>query len=249
MPATAETAATAPTLKQSTFDRLRAMILSGALRPGEALRERELAVALGVSRTPLREALNKLEIEGLVEGAPHRGFRVTVVDLKTAGELLDLRKMLDGYAAGLAAESISPAGIADLEAVMARLARFEARETLSLEDLAEEVRIGMRIHEIIARETGHGFLIDTLTALYGRLSLLIWVDVLWVDRWELTRAEHKEIVAAVIARDAARAAAAAEAHVTRARAALQRVVDAQSLLHGSARGRTGDVPARPARRP
>lgn len=223
------------TLKQTAFDRVRAMILRGEVRPGEPLRERELSDKLGLSRTPLREALNKLEIEGLVENQPHRGYTVTVVDLKTAGELLDLRMLLDAHAAALAADLITEKGIAELDAVMRRLAAFEAHEDLSLDDLAEEVRTGMRIHEIIVRETGQRFLIDTLNALYGRLSLLIWVDVLWIDRWDLTRAEHKEIVAAVTARDRKRAARAAELHVQRSRDDLQRVVDAQSLLHGTHR--------------
>ncbi len=227
----------AGTLKQIAYEALRGMILRGEIRPGEQVRESDLGGQLGISRTPLREALNQLENEGLVESQPHRGYFVTTVDLKTAGQLLDLRKMLDGYAVSLAVDAISDAGMDDLNAVMARLAEFEARADLPLEDLAEEVRVGMRIHEIIARETGDRFLIDTLKALYGRLSLLIWVDVLWVDRWDLTRGEHKEIVDAIIARDKSRAVEAAERHVQRSIDDLQRVVNAQSLLHGAQKRR------------
>lgn len=225
------------TLKQSAYEGLRGMILSGEVQPGEQLRERDLSERLGVSRTPLREALNQLEREGLVESQPHRGYFVPILDLKTAEELLDLRMMLDGYAAALAADVISEEGIAELKDVMGRLAKFAASADLAIEDLAEEVRVGMRIHDVIARETGHRFLYETLRQLYGRLSLLIWVDVLWVDKWDLTRAEHKEIVEAVIARDKDRAVAAAKVHVQRSRDDLKRVVQAQSLLHGKSRGR------------
>lgn len=225
------------TLKQNVYDALRGMILSGEVRPGEQLRERELSERLGVSRTPLREALNQLEREGLVESQPHRGYFVPILDLKTAEELLDLRMMLDSYAAALAVDKISDAGIEELKGVMHRLADFAARADLAIEDLAEEVRVGMQIHEIIARETDHRFLYETLRHLYGRLSLLIWVDVLWVDKWDLTRAEHKEIVEAIIARDKDRAVAAAKVHVKRARDDLMRVVQAQSLLHGKTKGR------------
>jgi DNA-binding GntR family transcriptional regulator len=197
------------------------------------LRERELAEQIGVSRTPLREALNQLEREGLVESQPHRGYSVTTIDLKTAQQLYDLRKMLDGYAAALASEAITKGGIADLNSIMGQLAEFEANKEPTIEDLAEEVRVGLGVHEVIARESGDPFLFQTLKSLYGRLSLLIWIDVLWVDRWDLTRAEHKEIVAAIVSHDRERAAKAAETHVQRSRDDLQRVVDAQTLLHGN----------------
>lgn len=225
------------TLKQNVYDALRGMILSGEVRPGEQLRERELSERLGVSRTPLREALNQLEREGLVESQPHRGYFIPILDLKTAEELLDLRIMLDAYATGLAVDAISEEGLAELKGVMERLAEFAAKPELAIEELAEEVRVGMQIHEIVARESGHRFLYETLRHLYGRLSLLIWVDVLWVDKWDLTRAEHKEIVEAIIARDKERAVAATKLHVQRSRDDLMRVVQAQSLLHGKSRGR------------
>jgi len=221
-----------PTLKQAATDALRELILKGRIRPGEQLRERDVAEMIGVSRTPLREALNQLEREGLVQSQPHRGYTVTAIDLKTGQQLLDLRRILDGYAATLAAGVISQRGIDDLDAILAQLAVYEAMEQPSVDDLADEVRIGLRLHEVIARESGDAFLYETLKVLYGRLTLLIWVDVLWVDKWDDTRSDHKEIVFAVKARDAKRAAAAAEAHVDRSRADLQRVIDAQTLLHG-----------------
>lgn len=227
----------AGTLKQNVYDALRSMILSGEVSPGEQLRERELSEKLGVSRTPLREALNQLEREGLVESQPHRGYFIPILDLKTAEELLDLRLMLDAYAIALAVDMISEDGLEELKAVMRRLAEFAAKPELAIEELAEEVRVGMQIHEIVARESGHRFLYETLRHLYGRLSLLIWVDVLWVDKWDLTRAEHKEIVEAIIARDKERAVAATRLHVQRSRDDLMRVVQAQSLLHGKSRGR------------
>lgn len=225
------------TLKQNVYDALRSMILSGEVSPGEQMRERDLSERLGVSRTPLREALNQLEREGLVESQPHRGYFVPILDLKTAEELLDLRIMLDAYATGLAVDAISEQGLAELKTVMDRLAEFAAKPDLAIEELAEEVRVGMRIHEIVARESGHRFLYETLRQLYGRLSLLIWVDVLWVDKWDLTRAEHKEIVEAITARDKERAVTATRLHVQRSRDDLMRVVQAQSLLHGKSRGR------------
>lgn len=221
------------TRKQTATEALRKLIMSGRIRPGEQLRERDIAEQIGVSRTPLREAFNQLEREGLVESKPHRGYSVTVVDLKTGQQLYDLRKILDAYAATLTAEAITQKGIDDLNEVMAQLADFESREEPSIDDLAAEVRVGLRIHEIIARESGDPFLFETLKSLYGRLSLLIWVDVLWVDRWDFTRAEHREIVDAIVSRDGKRAAAAAETHVQRSKDDLQRVIDAQTLLHGS----------------
>ncbi len=221
-----------PTLKQAATDVLREAILRGRVRPGEQLKERDVAELIGVSRTPLREALNQLEREGLVESRPHRGYSVAAIDLKTGQQLLDLRRILDGYAARLAATAVTPKGLEDLDNILSELAVFERLEKPTVDDLAEEVRIGLRIHEIIARESGDAFLHETLKVLYSRLTLLIWVDVLWVDKWEDTRAEHKEIVSAIKAGAPARAELAAQSHVDRSCADLQRVIDAQALLHG-----------------
>lgn len=222
------------TLKQRVYQGVRDMILAGKIRPGEPLRERDLAQQLNVSRTPLREALNRLERDGLAVATPHKGYHVPALDPKMAAELLELRYVLDGHAAGLAARNITEKGIRELESVMAELDHLAKRKDPSTEDLAEEIRVGLQIHYIIAREAGQRFLNEVLSNMYGRLSLYIWVEVLWVDRWDLTRAEHREIIDAVVARDETRATKAAQDHVRRSIDEMDRVTQALSILQSRA---------------
>lgn len=114
------------------------------------------------------------------------------------------------------------------------------------EELAEEIRVGLQIHYIIARESGQEFLNEILINMYGRLSLFVWVEVLWVDKWDVTRAEHREIVDAVISRDEARARKAAQDHVQRSIDGMGRISQALSFLQsrgGSLLGGKVSVPA------
>ena len=83
------------TLKESVHDSLRRMIQLGELMPGSRLTEIDLALKLKVSRTPLREALNRLERDGLVTNKPRHGYFVTVFDLKTLEDAFEVRELLD----------------------------------------------------------------------------------------------------------------------------------------------------------
>jgi DNA-binding GntR family transcriptional regulator len=206
---------TAKTLGQIAYDALKAMILAGEIRPGERLAERELARRIRVSRTPLREALGWLTRDGLAVSRPGHGYYTLEFDPEIIAELYEFRETLEVHAAKAAAERISDAGISEISAVMEQLAVYERAEALTLEQLRDEVHLGLRIHEIIARECGNGFICEALLQVYDRLRLLTWIDVLWFDKWTLTRSEHRALVAAVTARDPEAAARVARHHVQR----------------------------------
>src|ERR1700687_1858399 len=91
-----------PTLKLRVYEGIKQLILSGKLRPGQKLAERDLGERLKVSRTPIREALGRLVQDGLVESRPQRGHFVREVDAKTVEDLYDLREMLEKHAIRLA---------------------------------------------------------------------------------------------------------------------------------------------------
>src|SRR5262245_58457546 len=94
------------TLKESVYESLKRMVQTGELRPGSRLTELDLAARLKVSRTPLREALNRLERDGLVTNKPRHGYFVTVFDLKALEDAFDVRELLDAHAAAQAAGKI-----------------------------------------------------------------------------------------------------------------------------------------------
>lgn len=102
-------------LRDIVFDNLRLAILDGTLRPGERLMEVSLSEKLGVSRTPVREAIRKLEIEGLVEITPRRGAQVCELSVKDVEDVLEVRETLEGLAAFLAAEKMSDDELKELE--------------------------------------------------------------------------------------------------------------------------------------
>lgn len=219
-----------PTLKEKVYREIRELILVGKVLPGDPLRERDLAAKLDVSRTPLREALSRLEREGLAVTIPNKGFRVAEINPEMAAELFDIRLMLDPHAARYAARNISDKGSRELKELMARLDKMAERDEPTTDELFEETQAGLQIHYIIARESGQAYLNEVLSNMYGRLSLIIWVDVLWVDQWYMTRAEHHEIVDAVIAGDEERAAEAAQKHVRRSANELGRVSRVLSVI-------------------
>lgn len=203
------------------------MILSGEVRPGERLSERELARRIQVSRTPLREALGRLERDGLAVNKPGIGYHALEFDPKVVEELYEFRELLEVHASRAAARRIGDAGVRELKDIMRRLAAYERLRKPSVEELREEVQLGLRIHEVIARESGNSFICETLLQIHGRLRLLTWIDVLWFDKWPLTRREHHELVEAVIARDEARAGKIAARHVKRSREDSLWVITAQ----------------------
>src|SRR5260221_2064077 len=100
-----------PTLKLRVYEGIKQLILSGKLRPGQKLAERDLGERLKVSRTPIREALGRLVQDGLVESRPQRGHFVREVDAKTVEDLYDLREMLEKHAIRLAMRRLSEADL------------------------------------------------------------------------------------------------------------------------------------------
>ena len=106
MPRDMERASKKSTLRDLVYEFLKTMIQTGALQPGSRLPEIDLAARLKVSRTPLREALNRLERDGLVTNKPRHGYFVTMVDVRALEHAFGVREVLDGHAAQLAAERI-----------------------------------------------------------------------------------------------------------------------------------------------
>jgi DNA-binding GntR family transcriptional regulator len=215
------------TVARAAYEALRSLILSGALKPGERLGERELARRINVSRTPLREALQRLERDGLVESKRGLGYRPVSFEPRAVADIYGLRELLELHVCREAATCISEAGIRELADIQSFLARFETAESLSVDQLREEVELGFRIHEIIAREAGNALICETLMQLYDRLRLLEWIDVLWIDKWPVTRGEHRALVAAISARDPERAVAVAQGHLKRCKDDALRVIKAQ----------------------
>ena len=197
-------------LADRAYERLREALVEGTLPPGAKLSERGLAQALGVSAQPVREALRRLEGEGMVETRPRSGSFVAALDTARLVEMGRIRAALEGAAAGLAARRATPA---DLDALGERLAAIRAATALG--DPLALRRQNEAFHTALLDITGNGFLARSLHALkaydhIGRARVLS-AD----DQWAQALAEHTAILAAITGRDAERAEGLMRAHTLR----------------------------------
>lgn len=147
-------------LRDVVFQTLRQAILRGELKPGERLLEIHLAQRLGVSRTPIREAIRKLELEGLVVMIPRRGAVVASITEKDLKDVLEVRRTLEIMAAEVACERITPELLEKLEK-----AGEEFRRLKDSEDVTELAIADVRFHEIIYEATDNARLINILSNL------------------------------------------------------------------------------------
>ena len=197
---------------QVVLDQIRQAIGEGRLRPGDRLREAEIAAWLGVSRTPVREALKRLQADGLVQSTPWAGMTVTSLDRGQVIELYVMRVELEGLAARLAAEYASDAEIA---ALRDHLDKAEA----ALDDAAESARLNRGFHAAIYAASHNRYLVQTLAGLSTTLALLPDTTYAVPERPAAALAEHRAIVLAIWANDGAEAEAAARHHMRGARRA------------------------------
>ena len=141
-------------LRDVVFNTLREAILKGDLEPGERLMEIALANRLGVSRTPIREAIRKLELEGLVVMIPRRGAQVASITKKDLQDVLEVRSSLEVLATELACERINAE---QLDALKGALNRFE--EVLGSGDVSVIARADVDFHDVIFSSTGNARLV------------------------------------------------------------------------------------------
>ena len=192
---------------EAVYRQLKAMAVDFRLRPGERLNEGVLARDLGTSRTPLREALNRLVAEGLVTLQPGRGFCCRSLDAETVFDLYELRAVLECAAVGLACERGMDAGIEGLEATLAAQADTAGKTV-------REVTAGDEaFHVAIAELSGNSELLRQLSGINERIRYIRWIDM--QSRVRTTKGEHCTIMAALKARDAATAVAAMRGHIAK----------------------------------
>jgi DNA-binding GntR family transcriptional regulator len=142
------------------YTRVRTLILSGELAPGVVLPQAPLAQTIGMSTTPLREALRRLKQEGLVELDAHRDARVRPLEAAEARDLLELRRNLDPLAASLAAQRRTEADVADVGAAL------DGLEALSTRPSDRELESHHRFHAAIHRASHNALLVQTLDGLW-----------------------------------------------------------------------------------
>ncbi|MGU3539552.1 GntR family transcriptional regulator [Methylobacterium sp. A54F] len=216
-------------LHEKATRHLRELILTGALPPGQDLVEADLSAALGISRTPVREALKLLAVEGLVELRPNRSARVPDLRAEGIAQLFEAMAGLERIAAELAAARITEAELARLQALQIEMEGYH-RAT----DLAPYFAINQQIHRMIVAASRNAPLQDAHESLYGRAELVRRRALRTPERWDESVAEHRAIFEALAARDAARAGALLSDHVGRTGAVVLRNLSAPPPPPGAA---------------
>lgn len=222
-------------VRERTYLQLKELILSGRVRPAERLAESALAKRFGVSRTPLREALMKLEREGLVVGERNVGYSVADLDVRAVCDLLRVREALDVCAAELACERATEEDLARIGSIVDQMAALRDTAESVPSDQARNLELGVYIHKVIAKATRNEALMRASEQIYQQLQLALWLEVLWIDLAGSDLAEHRAIADALIARDPAAAGAAAREHV---QSSLRNMMKLEELMRYR-RGRVG----------
>ena len=186
-------------LHEETVDRLRDLIVQGELAPGSRLNERVLTARLGVSRTPLREAIKLLATEGLVDLLPNRGAIVAPIDPARIAQTLAVMGALESLAGELVCAQASDQSLAEIRALHFEMLAMHARR-----DLDGYFRYNQAIHLKIVEASGNAALAQTYRQLNANVRRVRYMANLSPERWDAAVQEHEAILAALNARDAAR---------------------------------------------
>ncbi len=199
-------------LRHAVLEEIRRRIIAGVYSPGQRVFEDQIAADLDVSRNPVREALQALAGEGFIELEPRRGARVAVVSQSRAGELFEVREVLEGLVASLAATRRTDVEVAAMRAVV-----DDGRDAAERGNLAALPALNTRFHTLLATTARNEMLAETIEHLR---HLIEWIYSQRIaQRAPRSWNEHSQIVDAIASADANAAESVARAHIAMARAA------------------------------
>ena len=187
---------TPPVLHQQVGARLRQLIVEGVIEPGTKLNERALAEELRVSRTPLREAIRMLAVEGLVELLPHRGAVAALLSTKDVADTFEVIAGLEGQSGQLAAERIVDSELNEIRAL-----HFEMLAAHARRDLPTYYRLNAKIHNHINAAARNPVLTQTYLTVNARLQALRFRSNFDEAKWSRAVREHDRMIELLQARD------------------------------------------------
>jgi len=198
-------------LRELVLDAIRDAIIKGSLQPRERLMEIQMAEELGVSRTPIREALRKLELEGFIVMVPRKGAYVADLSFKDIADVFEIRAALEGLAAGLAAERITEEELEEMERLL-----VEKREAISNGDILRLVEVDTSFHELMYKASRNERLGVIISNLREQIQRLRKTSLSYPGRMKESLNEHKKIAEAIQSRDVQLARQLAQEHIENA---------------------------------
>jgi DNA-binding GntR family transcriptional regulator len=215
------------TKQDYVYEQLYNAILDGRFEPGEHLVLEDLALEFGTSRTPLREAIRRLQTEGLVTFEPHRGAIISDLSIEELIESYHIRAVLDGLATRLATENLSDEQLVELERLVDK-----AEQHLNVSHPGKFEVFNRQFHEVIYQGARAPFLYDMVSNLYIKTSRQRHLSLRSPGRLAEVLAEHRAILNALLARDAEAAERCAREHHENTAQTLVRLLQQQKLDTG-----------------
>ena len=206
-------------LRSRVFHTLEQKIISGEYPPGMALNEKQLCQELGVSRTPLREALSQLELEGLVESTPNKGSVVLGVSTQDIDDIYTIKLELEGLAAQLAAERITSDELTELEEAVSMTEFYIGKG-----DIGKVVELDSRFHDIICKASKNKPLRNMMSNYHNFVKLARHKSLTNPERIPQMLTEHRSIMQAIAAGDTQLARFLAVEHSSKARSSIATVM-------------------------
>ncbi|MBR4733977.1 MAG: GntR family transcriptional regulator [Lachnospiraceae bacterium] len=210
-------------LRDVVFNTLRQAILTGELKPGERLMEIHLADQLGVSRTPIREAIRKLELEGLVTMIPRRGAEVAQITEKSMNDVLEVRRAVDALCVELACERITEEELQRLSEACDAFAE-EAKKSEKEKDVKLLAQKDVALHDIIVQATGNQRLIQLVNNLSEQMYRYRFEYLKDFSQHEKLVEEHRIIYENIVKKNRETACEAARLHIDNQKKAIIRQI-------------------------
>ena len=202
-------------LRDMVFDVLMSAIMQGQLSPGERLLEVQLADEMGVSRTPVREAIRRLELEGLVVMVPRKGAYVAGLSINDVEEVYEIRTVLETLAVRLAAQRMQPADYAQLDELAEKMCA-----TWQEGNVDNWVSLDASFHELLYKFSRNERLVSMMSNIMEQLSRYRIISLANVEVRHNSLSEHQDLIEALKRHDSEAAAAAVEKHIENTKQSL-----------------------------
>ena len=203
-----------------TADMLRNMIMTGKLKEGDKVNEGQLCETMGISKTPMREALRVLSVEGLIRLVPNRGAFVTKPEFEEIAEMFDVMSLLEGFCARRACEKMTSRDFAHLEKLHAKL-----EENFKQHNQVEYIRINNLYHSFVQEIAGNRTLNQIVDGLRKKILLYRFQSLNLPDRFVSSILEHRNLLEAFRQRDYLKAETLMREHLQNQTMALEKLVE------------------------
>lgn len=208
------------TLHEEIANNLRELIMSGALQEGDKIKEDALCNSMGISKTPLREALRVLSVEGLIKLVPNRGSFVSTPTFEEIREMFDVMSVLEGICARAAAEKMSAKDLTTLEKLHNKLEKNFKRKAQR-----EYIRINNQYHAFVQELAGNRTLNQIVNGLRQKILLYRYQSLNLPERFEQSIQEHRELIEAFRKKDSKKAETLMRRHLKTQCDALEKLAE------------------------